>query len=252
MNHGRQPAGWGPVRVGAHALAIFAVAALGTGGVAFATGPNAGGAPPEHAQGDGKPEAPPAAQQAPAPSEEGQAKQPSTPATEVQSGGDAHGMTGGGHSKARGKGHTGSTGQSKSGSGTAKANAGKTTICHATGSETNPYVTITVSNNALPAHRAHQNGEDISPAPGGVCPGGSENGGGPDNQNGKVTICHATGSETNPYVVITISENAVEAHRNHQNGEDIIPAPGGVCPSRRGPPDLRQSISPLLYARVGA
>src|ERR1051325_765932 len=29
---------------------------------------------------------------------------------------------------------------------------GKTTICHRTGSNSNPYVIITISNNALPAH----------------------------------------------------------------------------------------------------
>ncbi len=50
------------------------------------------------------------------------------------------------------------------------AKAGKTTICHATGSATNPYVTITISNNALPAHRRHQDGRDIIPAPVTGCP----------------------------------------------------------------------------------
>ena len=44
----------------------------------------------------------------------------------------------------------------------------------------------------------------------------------------KVTICHATGSASNPYVQITVSENAVREGRghnrdNHQGGEDIIP-----------------------------
>jgi hypothetical protein len=53
----------------------------------------------------------------------------------------------------------------------------------------------------------------------------------------KVTICHATGSVTNPYVQITISENAVEAHRRHQDRYDIIPAPPlAGCPLVVVPP----------------
>ena len=47
----------------------------------------------------------------------------------------------------------------------------------------------------------------------------------------KVTICHATGSATNPYVVVTISENAVAAHRAHHGREDIIPATVGCVPA---------------------
>jgi hypothetical protein len=50
------------------------------------------------------------------------------------------------------------------------AKAGKTTICHSTGSATNPFVTITISNNALPAHARHHDGRDIIPAPAGGCP----------------------------------------------------------------------------------
>jgi len=46
----------------------------------------------------------------------------------------------------------------------------------------------------------------------------------------KTTICHATGSTTNPYVEITISNNALDAHRRHQDGRDIIPAPITGCP----------------------
>lgn len=56
------------------------------------------------------------------------------------------------------------------------------------------------------------------------------------NADGKVTICHATGSETNPYVQITISDSAVEAHKRHQDRKDIIPAPAGGCPNVVGPP----------------
>ena len=47
----------------------------------------------------------------------------------------------------------------------------------------------------------------------------------------KTTLCHATGSETNPYVEITISDRAVQAHARHQDGRDIIPAPAGGCPT---------------------
>ena len=41
----------------------------------------------------------------------------------------------------------------------------------------------------------------------------------------KITICHATGSATNPYVVITIDVNGLHGHgnANHQLEEDIIP-----------------------------
>ena len=57
---------------------------------------------------------------------------------------------------------------------------------------------------------------------------------GPHGNNGaahqKTTICHATGSATNPYVEITISDRALKAHARHQDGRDIIPAPAGGCP----------------------
>lgn len=53
------------------------------------------------------------------------------------------------------------------------------------------------------------------------------------NKPGKVMLCHATGSETNPYVKITVSaagafhghldDNFGGIHGDHQNGEDIIP-----------------------------
>jgi hypothetical protein len=139
---------------------------------------------------------------------------------------------------------------SKGNSGVAK---GKTTICHATGSETNPYVTITISNAALKAHARHQDGEDIIPAPAAGCPkapaaASTPGAGKPEADKGqeKVTICHATGSATNPYVKITIAKPAVEAHARHQDGRDIIPAPAGDCPTTPA------AVAPAIEKHVAA
>jgi hypothetical protein len=46
--------------------------------------------------------------------------------------------------------------------------------------------------------------------------------------NGRTTICHATGSATNPYVLIKVSESAcVNAHANHPS--DFVDVNGGNC-----------------------
>ena len=105
---------------------------------------------------------------------------------------------------------------------------GKITICHATSSTGNPYNEITVSVNGLNGHADHPG--DIIPAPEGGCPttpltpavGTSE---------GKITICHATGSAKNPYVEITVSVNGLNGHDKHSG--DIIPAPAGGCPTTK-------------------
>lgn len=49
---------------------------------------------------------------------------------------------------------------------------------------------------------------------------------GSENPHNKVTICHATGSQSNPYVVNTPNANGdVSGHagNSHQDGRDIIP-----------------------------
>lgn len=38
----------------------------------------------------------------------------------------------------------------------------------------------------------------------------------------KVGICHATGSDSNPFVFIVVDEHAVDAHQRHQEGRDVI------------------------------
>jgi hypothetical protein len=101
---------------------------------------------------------------------------------------------------------------------------GKITICHATGSETNPYDEITVSVNGLNGHGKHAG--DIIPAPASGCPTSPL-----AVSEGKITICHATSSKTNPYNEITVSINGLNGHGKHAG--DIIPAPVGGCPTTK-------------------
>jgi hypothetical protein len=106
-------------------------------------------------------------------------------------------------------------------------NDGKLTICHATGSATNPYNEITVDFNGLRGHSNHAG--DIIPAPEEGCPPIVPTPGpSPTLTADKVTICHATGSSKNPYVMITVSVNGLNGHDKHSG--DIIPAPAGGCP----------------------
>lgn len=103
----------------------------------------------------------------------------------------------------------------------------KVTICHATGSQSNPYVTITADANGLNGHGDHSG--DIIPAPQGGCPSGEPPVDPPVDppSNDKVTICHATGSESNPYTTITVDANGLNGHGDHSG--DIIPAPESGC-----------------------
>ena len=101
---------------------------------------------------------------------------------------------------------------------------GKITICHATGSETNPFNEITVSVNGLNGHGKHEG--DIIPMPEGGCPPSPQATG-----DGKITICHATSSKKNPYNEITVSVNGLNGHGKHEG--DIIPMPEGGCPTTR-------------------
>ena len=57
----------------------------------------------------------------------------------------------------------------------------------------------------------------------------------PQAKAGKTTICHSTGSAANPYVEITVSNNALKAHARHHDGRDIVPAPAGGCETETAP-----------------
>jgi hypothetical protein len=135
-------------------------------------------------------------------------------------------------------------------------NTGKITICHATGSATNPYNKITIAFNALRGHSNHKG--DIIPAPADGCPALTATvtptitttptitatptitttptlttipaATLPGTSTGMITICHATGSAKNPYVMITVSVNGLNGHGKHSG--DIIPAPAGGCPTK--------------------
>jgi hypothetical protein len=54
--------------------------------------------------------------------------------------------------------------------------------------------------------------------------------GGPshDQYKGKTTICHHTGSQSNPWVVITVSDNALPAHERH--GDTLVNSSAPFCP----------------------
>jgi hypothetical protein len=59
---------------------------------------------------------------------------------------------------------------------------------------------------------------------------GASNSSANDQYVGKTTICHRTHSAKNPFVVISVSNNALAAHKGHG---DTLVGPGGTCP---GPP----------------
>lgn len=99
---------------------------------------------------------------------------------------------------------------------------GNTTVCHATGDTVNPYEELTVNSAELNQHVEHP--DDINPVPVNGCPAAPA-----VISNGKITICHVTSSEANPYNEITISVNGLNGHGTHDG--DIIPAPVDGCPA---------------------
>ena len=137
-----------------------------------------------------------------------------------------------------------------------RAAPSKVTICHATSSDTNPYVTITISQAGLHGHSGHA--DDLIPAPADGCPttldehedAGDEHQDAGDDGEGTtdegttdgdgssedhadptapMTICHATGSARWPYRTMRVAGHGHARHAAH--GEDIVPAPPEGCPT---------------------
>ncbi len=115
------------------------------------------------------------------------------------------------------------------------------TICHATDDPANPYEELTVKSAELNVHREHPN--DIIPVPANGCPASPVL-----TSDGKITICHATGSQTNPYNEITVSVNGLNGHDGHEG--DIIPAPEGGCPTTSGAIDNRATTLGSIRNRI--
>jgi hypothetical protein len=124
----------------------------------------------------------------------------------------------------------------------------KLTICHKTGSETNPWRRITVSSRAMNAKsqsgralRAHlRHTGDAVVVGAAACPSANVTPAPTKTPPTKMTICHKTGSATNPYRRITISSRAVtnpnspagKTLRGHMGHTGDMLMPGvTACPS---------------------
>lgn len=115
-------------------------------------------------------------------------------------------------------------------------NDGKVSICHANGKTDSPYDLLSLDLTQLSEHSKHPN--DIIPVPSDGCPAELQ-----ENVNdGKITICHATGSNGNPYSEITIAFSGLNGHAKHTS--DLIPAPADGCPTTLATPTI--TLTPTI------
>lgn len=101
-----------------------------------------------------------------------------------------------------------------------------TIVCYATSDPANPYKKVTVNSTELAVHIGHAS--DIIPSPVGGCPTSPV-----VINDGKIIICHATGSKTNPFEEISINLNGLNGHSVHDS--DVFPAAKGGCPGPKMP-----------------
>jgi len=156
----------------------------------------------------------------------------------------------------------------------ATAAPAKLTICHKTGSQSNPWRRITVSSRAfaspnsssgqtLRAHMRHTG--DAVVVGTAACPSASATPSPTSTPPSKITICHKTGSSTNPYRRITVSSRAVtnpssqsgktlRGHMGH-TGDLILPG-APACPAGAAKPaqgvKLTATLQPAAPATTGS
>lgn len=152
----------------------------------------------------------------------------------------------------------------------AAASPGKLTICHKTGSESNPWRRITVSSRAmanansssgrvLRGHMGHTG--DAVVVGTAACPSPSVTPAPTTTPPAKITICHKTGSSTNPYRRITVSSRAVtnstsasgkvlRGHMRH-TGDLLLPG-ASACPSGAAAPSQGVKLTANLQPVSGA
>jgi CHRD domain len=128
----------------------------------------------------------------------------------------------------------------------------KLTVCHKTGSAGNPWTRITVSSRAVTnpsssaakvigAHLRHRG--DVVVVGTGACPAASLTPEPASATPTKITICHKTGSSTNPFRRLTVSSRAwtnpnstsgktLRGHMRH--GGDMLIAGASACPAGAG------------------
>jgi CHRD domain len=151
------------------------------------------------------------------------------------------------------------------------ASPAKLTICHKTGSQSNPWRRITVSSRAftspsstsgqtLRAHMRHTG--DAIVVGTGACPAASATPSPTSTPPSRITICHKTGSSTNPYRRITVSSRAV-TNPNSQSGQvlrghmrhvgDLILPGAPACPAaaQKGV-KLTATLHPAAPATTGS
>ncbi len=154
------------------------------------------------------------------------------------------------------------------------ASSAKLTTCHKTGSTSNPFLRISISSRALTSPnssagrvlRAHllHTGDAIVVGTG-SCPSASATPAPTATPPAKITICHRTGSTTNPFRRITVSSRAVtnpnsgsgkilRGHLRHV-GDLILPG-APACPAGAPKPSqgvkLTATLQPVSPATTGS